>query len=66
MVVKLHDIKELIKQSLNDVQWEDLIDVDFEDISNKDFYVTFSELQDIKSNPVCKSKYKISVKLCEE
>ncbi|MEC0031082.1 hypothetical protein CON15_19460 [Bacillus cereus] len=66
MVVKLHDMREIIMSGLQNAHWENLIEVDIDDISNKEFFVTYSELQDIENNPICESKYKITIQLCEE
>ncbi|MEH6848129.1 hypothetical protein [Bacillus thuringiensis] len=66
MVVKLHDMREIIMSGLQNAHWENLIEVDIDDISNKEFFVTYSELQDIENNPICGSKYKITIQLCEE
>ncbi|MEB9469496.1 hypothetical protein P4J10_23165 [Bacillus cereus] len=66
MVVKLHDMREIIMSGLQNAHWENLIEVDIDDISNKEFFVTYSELQDIENNPICESKYKITIQLYEE
>lgn len=61
MVVKLHDVREMVSGALTDAKWDNLVGVDIDDKDNRTMEVTFNELED----RIVESKYRITIELID-